>query len=692
MECRVKRIPERDAGYKSKRDVNKGHGYEWGLMWFNRVYPEKNYLSNSMDFVLTIADNEKVADLDNEKGGEINPDFQFDVDTDVSEEEASSGVEDDELDQILKRRLETRAEKDDNKTDEMEVDGEEDEEDVDVSEEEEKSEDEEDEKDGEDKDENDESNDETENKVEEPTIQNDQSGFFEDNSTEQTLSFAKMNLSRPVMKGIADAKYTAPTPIQSAVIPVGLLGKDIVAGAVTGSGKTAAYLIPILERLVYRPLKVPATRVVILAPTRELGVQVRDVAVQLSKFIGGLKVGLAVGGLNLRAQEQELRLKPDIVVATPGRFIDHVRNSPSFTIDDVEVLVLDEADRMLEEGFEAELTEILRLIPMKRQTMLFSATMNSSIQDLVKLTLKKPVRLMLNPPKQTAKGLKQEFIRIRKQHEESRPAILIQLLRKIGPKKRVIVFVAQKREVHRLRVLAGLMGVKVGEMHGALTQDQRMANMRRFKQMDVSVLICTDLAARGLDINNVEVVINYQLPLTYDTYVHRIGRSARAGKTGTAISLVGEGTNERQVVKNAVQAAKQNSKDTSQKQTILGRKIDWDDIKVLDEKIKSIKSEIDEVLEEEKVAKELTVAESELKRAENLVAHKKEIMSRPKRTWFEADKDKKKPKRELSNHQKKKLDKDVWAYRKTKSDRKTSTKRGGNRALMKGNIKKARKA
>ncbi|GMM50789.1 putative ATP-dependent RNA helicase [Starmerella bacillaris] len=634
----------------------------------------------SSDFVFTIADTDKVTDLDNDKGGEMNPDFQFEADSDFAEIDEDSEGDEDELDEILKRRNAT-------------VDGEEDEE----KDEEESSEEENDEEKKE-KEEEEEGESDKEEEDAEPldTVENDRTGFFADDEVATTVvPFQQMNLSRPLLKGITEAKYVNPTPIQNAVIPVGLLGKDIVAGAVTGSGKTAAYLIPILERLVYRPLKTPATRVVILAPTRELAVQVHEVGTLLGKFIGGLRFGLAVGGLNLRVQEQELRSKPDIVVATPGRFIDHVRNSPSFSCDQVEVLVLDEADRMLEEGFEAELTEILKLIPMKRQTMLFSATMNSNIQDLVKLSLKKPVRLMMDPPKQAASGLKQEFIRIRKQHEKSRPAILVQLLKKIGPKRRTIVFVAQKVKVHRLRVLLGLMGIKAGELHGALTQEQRMSNMRRFKSMDVSVLVCTDLAARGLDIANVECVINYELPLTFETYLHRIGRSARAGRTGTAISLVGEGTNERQVVKSAVQSAKQSTNDTSAKQTILGRKIDWDDVKKLDDIISQKQPEIDEVMEEVKAAKEMHNAEKELLRAENLVNHRQEIMSRPKRTWFEADrkekKEKEKEKKGLSNTQKKKMDKGPWAYKKTKVDRKTTTKRGGNRMLMKSGARKARK-
>jgi ATP-dependent RNA helicase DDX27 len=229
-------------------------------------------------------------------------------------------------------------------------------------------------------------------------------------STQTHTTFQTLQLSRPVLKGLAQLGYSKPSPIQSASIPIALLGKDIVAGAVTGSGKTAAYMIPIIERLLYKPAKISSTRVIVLAPTRELAIQVCDVGKKIGQFVSNLSFGLAVGGLNLRQQEQQLKSRPDVVVATPGRLIDHIRNSPSFTIDSLEVLVIDEADRMLDEGFQAELTEILSLIPKhKRQTLLFSATMNTKIQDLIQLSLQKPVRIMIGPPKAAANKLVQEL-------------------------------------------------------------------------------------------------------------------------------------------------------------------------------------------------------------------------------------------------------------------------------------------
>ncbi|KAK9459115.1 uncharacterized protein V1516DRAFT_681000 [Lipomyces oligophaga] len=460
--------------------------------------------------------------------------------------------------------------------------------------------------------------------------------FFETAPKDKTNSdgiqkqFHMLNVSRPLLRSIAALGFVSPTPIQSAVIPVAMTGKDVVAGAVTGSGKTAAYMIPVLERLLFRPKKVASTRVVVLTPTRELAIQVSDVGRKLSQFVPGLRFGLAVGGLNLRAQEQELKARPDIVVATPGRFIDHVRNSPSFQVDDVEILVIDEADRMLEEGFQKELTELLTLMPTRRQTLLFSATMNSSIKSLIQLSLHRPVRIMINPPKQAASGLIQEFIRIRKR-ETFKPAILYWLLSKFDRHERTMVFVSRKETAHRLRVILGLLGMKVGELHGALSQEQRLTGITEFRNSTVPVLICTDLASRGLDIPRVEVVVNYDMPKTHEIYLHRVGRTARAGRTGRSISLVGEVKAERVIVREAVKSIEKG------KGRAVSRNLDWNAVSEFAEKIDNLENTVDQVLKEEKEEKQIAIAEMQLKKSENLIKHMDEIKSRPKRTWFEDD-------------------------------------------------------
>ncbi|AOW01814.1 uncharacterized protein YALI1_B22015g [Yarrowia lipolytica] len=492
-------------------------------------------------------------------------------------------------------------------------------------------------------------------------------------------TFQTLNLSRPVMKGISALGYQAPTPIQSRTIPIALMGKDLVAGAVTGSGKTAAYIIPVLERLLYKSSKVAATKVVVLTPTRELSIQVADVGKKLAQYVSGVRFGLAVGGLNLRVQEQELKTRPEVVIATPGRFIDHVRNSPSFNVDDVEILVIDEADRMLEEGFQQELTEILTLLPKKRQTLLFSATMNSSISSLIQLSLSRPVRVMINPPKQAASGLVQEFVRIRKR-DHLKPALLASILKKMDKEQRTIIFVARKETAHRLRIMLGLLGVRIGELHGALSQEQRLQSITAFKKLEVPILVCTDLASRGLDIPKIECVVNYDMPQTHAVYLHRVGRTARAGREGRSITLVGEAAADRAIVREAIKSVSE-----SKQGKAVGRNVDWPEVEKLYSKIEEKGDIVNEILAEEKEEKAMLQAEMEVRKGENLLKYEKEIASRPRRTWFQNAQEKKadetSDKRNLlaSNKDKMKKKKDneeVRMYKKTKTDRKEASKRG----------------
>ena len=284
------------------------------------------------------------------------------------------------------------------------------------------------------------------------------------------ITFQHMSLSRPIHRGLAAVGFSQPTPIQAKTIPVALLGKDIVGGAVTGSGKTAAFIVPILERLLYRPKKVPTSRVAILMPTRELAIQCHAVATKLASYTD-IKFCLAVGGLSLKVQEAELRLRPDVIIATPGRFIDHMRNSASFTVDTLEILVLDEADRMLEDGFADELNEILTTIPKSRQTMLFSATMTSSVDRLIRVGLNRPVRLLVDAQKQTVGTLVQEFVRLRPGREGKRMGYLLYLCSKVYI-DRVIIFFRQKKEAHRARIIFSLSGLKAAELHGSMSQEQ----------------------------------------------------------------------------------------------------------------------------------------------------------------------------------------------------------------------------
>ncbi|KAK6524872.1 nucleolar DEAD-box protein required for synthesis of 60S ribosomal subunit [Arthrobotrys megalospora] len=515
-------------------------------------------------------------------------------------------------------------------------------------------------------------------------------------TTSSTTSFQQMNLSRPILRGLGHINFTTPTAIQSRTIPIALLARDIVGGAVTGSGKTAAYMVPILERLLYRPKKVPQTRVVILTPTRELAIQVHSVAVKLAAFTD-IKFSLAVGGLSLKSQEAELRQRPDIVIATPGRFIDHMRNSASFHTDGIEILVLDEADRMLEDGFADELDEILKTLPKSRQTMLFSATMTDSVDKLVRVGMQKPVRLLVDSKKSTVATLTQEFIRIRPGREGGRLAMLIMLATELY-KSRCIVFFRSKVYAHRVRIIFGLLGLKAAELHGSLSQEQRIKAVEQFRDGTVDFLLATDLASRGLDIKNVSYVINFELPQSHEIYTHRVGRTARAGRSGRAITLAAEA--DRKIVKKAIKAGQESGK-------VVSRTLDVAKVDELTEKLNGMEDDVEAILEDEKEEKQLLQAEMQVRRGENLIKYEDEIASRPRRTWFETEKDKKKAKDagsaelngiklekkkvKLSGKMKKKLesrddmkDDGVRIFKKTKTIRDEASKRG----VKPGNLSK----
>jgi ATP-dependent RNA helicase DDX27 len=344
------------------------------------------------------------------------------------------------------------------------------------------------------------------------------------------ISFTDMNLSRPLLKAVTSLGFTRPTPIQARTIPLALMGKDICGCAATGTGKTAAFMLPILERLLFRPSRIRSIRVLILLPTRELAIQVHAVGKALAKN-SNTELCLAAGGLDLKGQEAALRRSPDIVIATPGRLVDHLHNTPSFSLQTIEILVLDEADRMLDEHFFDQLNEIIRLCPVSRQTLLFSATMTDNVEELIRLSLHEPVHVFVDSNSDTADNLQQEFIRIRSNREGDREAIIAALCIRTF-KSNCLAFVPTKKLAHRLRIMLALLGHKTDELHGSLTQLQRLEALKNFKDGNVNVLFATDLAARGLDIDNVMTVINYSLPPTVKQYIHRVGRTARAGRSG----------------------------------------------------------------------------------------------------------------------------------------------------------------
>ncbi|CAO2833814.1 unnamed protein product [Amaranthus hypochondriacus] len=441
-------------------------------------------------------------------------------------------------------------------------------------------------------------------------------------------SFLELNLSRPLIRACEALGYSKPTAIQAACIPLAMAGRDICASAITGSGKTAAFSLPTLERLLYRPKRVPAIRVLILTPTRELAVQVHSMIEKLAQFTD-IKCCLIVGGLSTKVQEVALRSLPDVVVATPGRMIDHLRNSMSVDLDDLAVLILDEADRLLELGFNAEIQELVRMSSKMRQTLLFSATMTEEVNDLVKLSLNKPVRLQADPSAVRPKGLVEEVVRIRRMREANQEAVLLALCSKTFTSK-VIIFSGTKLAAHRLKILFGLVGLKAAEIHSLLTQAQRLDSLELFRKQEVDFLIATDVAARGLDITGIQTVINFSCPRDLNTYVHRVGRTARAGREGSAVTFVTD--NDRSLLKAIAKKAGSQLKNRIVAEQTINK---WVHI------IEQMEDQVATILQEEKEEMLLRKAEMEAAKAENMIEHKDEIFSRPKRTWFITEKQKK---------------------------------------------------
>ncbi|XP_076950948.1 DEAD-box ATP-dependent RNA helicase 28-like [Bidens hawaiensis] len=458
----------------------------------------------------------------------------------------------------------------------------------------------------------------------------DKKSFFAkaDGVSFHASSFMDLHLSRPLLRACEALGYTKPTPIQAACIPLALTGRDICGSAVTGSGKTAAFALPTLERLLFRS-KQPAIRVLILTPTRELAVQIDSMIKKLAQFVTDIRSCLILGGLPLKAQEAALRSLPDIVVATPGRIIDHLRNSMSVDLDNLAVLILDEADRLLELGFEAEIRELVRLCPKNRQTMLFSATMTEQVDELIKLLLNKPLRLSADPTTKRPSTLTEEVVRIRRAREGNQEAVLLALCSKTFTSK-VIIFSGTKQAAHRLKILFGLAGFKAAELHGNLTQAQRLDALELFRRQEADFLIATNVAARGLDIIGVQTVINYECPRDLTSYVHRVGRTARAGREGYAVTFVTD--NDRSLLKAIVKRAGSKLKSRIVAEQSITK---WSQI------IEQMEDQVATVLREEREEMALRRAEMEADKAENMITHRDEIFARPKRTWFVSEKEKK---------------------------------------------------
>ena len=344
------------------------------------------------------------------------------------------------------------------------------------------------------------------------------------------MPFASLGLPAPVLRGVRAAGYQTPTPVQQKAIPIVLEGVDLVAAAQTGSGKTAAFVLPILTKMLDRP---HALRALVLAPTRELAAQIETAARDLARFTR-LRVGVVYGGVNIGPQERMLRGEGvDLLVATPGRLLD-LQGRQSVALDDVEFLVLDEADRMVDMGFAPDLKRILRLLPRDRQTMMFSATMPPALNDVAREALVDPVRLDLAPATRTVAGITQAVYPVPRGLKTD---LLDELLRRTDTRG-VIVFARTKRGADRLARQLEKRGHSVAPLHGDRTQSQRERALRDLKRGRIEVLVATDIASRGIDVSDLSHVINFDVPVTPEDYVHRIGRTARAEATGDAFTLM----------------------------------------------------------------------------------------------------------------------------------------------------------
>ncbi len=360
--------------------------------------------------------------------------------------------------------------------------------------------------------------------------------------TEETKivdNFASLGLADPLLKAITESGYTTPTPIQAKAIPLAIQGIDLMAGAQTGTGKTAAFTLPILQKLLptantgTSPAKHPV-RALVLAPTRELAIQVEE-SVKVYAKNTPLRSLVVFGGVDIRKQTPHLKTGVEILVATPGRLLDHIEQK-TVQLNQVQILVLDEADRMLDMGFMPDLKRILALLPKKRQNLMFSATFSKEIKKLADEFLTNPTLVEVARSNATSENVTQKLYNV---DQRKKQALLIQLLKK-ETAQQVIVFTKTKITASRLSRALLKEGIAADAIHGDKSQQERIAALNAFKEGKVTALVATDVAARGLDITDLPMVINYEIPSSPEDYVHRIGRTGRAGASGLAISFVSE--------------------------------------------------------------------------------------------------------------------------------------------------------
>ncbi|HET7564191.1 MAG TPA: DEAD/DEAH box helicase [Gemmatimonadaceae bacterium] len=344
------------------------------------------------------------------------------------------------------------------------------------------------------------------------------------------MPFSPFGLHRDLLRGIKELGFARPTPIQSEAMPPALAGHDVLACAMTGSGKTAAFLLPILQRLIDRPRG--TTRALILAPTRELAAQIEQHCIELAQHTP-VTAAAIFGGVGMGPQEHAFRSGVDILIATPGRLLDHLRQ-PYADLRRLEVLVLDEADRMLDMGFLPDIRRVLKHVPAKRQTLFYSATLPAPIQALAQEMLKSPATINIERKAAPAVGITQAVYPV---SEELKSALFLELLKR-REIRNVIVFTRTKHRTNRLAEVLASHGVNAVRLHGNRSQAQRTEALAGFKSGKYRVLVATDIAARGIDVESLGHVVNFDVPSVPEDYIHRVGRTARAEATGDAFTFV----------------------------------------------------------------------------------------------------------------------------------------------------------
>ena len=490
---------------------------------------------------------------------------------------------------------------------------------------------------------------------------------FENALFAKGMSFSNFNLSKLIIKALSELEYYTPTKVQEKVIPIALNGHDIFVNSETGSGKTACFLLPIVQRIILsrksnenKKNKINnnnnliQNQALIIVPTRELALQCNEMLTKFLKYID-LNFVFLCGGLSVENQIKQMKNKiPDIIITTPGRLLDLIYNNKNLSLEHVNILVLDEADKLLELGFKDAIFEILELIKKNknRQTLLFSATLNPKLLDLGEHALNNPIKIKI-AQSAILTNLSQSIVRIKfenleQNNYEKRMAYLINILKQ-KKLNRTIIFFNTKQDCHKCVLYFYQFNINsCVELHGDKSQTERIKSLDDFQKGNVDFLLATDIAGRGIDIEKVKCVINFQMPLIGERYIHRVGRTARKGYVGEAITICDD--KERLLIKKIFKKEKVDIK-------LKPIKISNEDIKVLYKKIIRIKNDIENKLIEEKTEKQFDLAEKDIEKTMNIKIHQKEIQNRPKKIWYQSTKEKKKKAKELRKEfEKKKKD------------------------------------